>query len=110
MGQATAAGAFYKKNQHRILCCNIRVALEEDEAKGVGWSVRRDICLKIIRDKKPDIISLQEVLKVQADDFRKAFPSFQFFGFEGPEMDAHLPAITALPKTPFFFPKSDTNC
>jgi hypothetical protein len=74
---------------HRILCCNIRVALDEDEAKGLGWSARRDICLKVIKDKKPDIISLQEVLKVQADDFRKAFPSYQLFGFDGPEMDPH---------------------
>ena len=52
---------------HRILSCNIRVALDDDETKGVGWSARRDICLKIIKDRKPDIISLQEVLKVYED-------------------------------------------
>ncbi len=95
----------YKNTQHRILSCNIRVALGEDETKGVGWSARRDICLKIIRDKKPDIIALQEVLKVQADDFRKAFPSFQLFGFEGPEMDAHPTGYHGIAKNPILFSK-----
>jgi endonuclease/exonuclease/phosphatase family metal-dependent hydrolase len=90
---------------HRILSCNIRVALDEDEAKGVGWSSRRDICLRIIQDKKPDIIGLQEVLKVQADDFRKYFPSYQLIGFEGPEMDAHLTGYHGIAKNPILFSK-----
>ncbi|RYY18824.1 MAG: endonuclease/exonuclease/phosphatase family protein [Chitinophagaceae bacterium] len=92
-----------KDGSHRILCCNIRVALDEDEAKGVGWSARRDICLKIIKDKKPDIISLQEVLKVQADDFRKYFSNYQLFGFDGPEMDAHTTGYHGIAKNPILF-------
>src|SRR5690349_16408177 len=84
-----SAMQFDKAVYHRVLSCNIRVALDEDEANGVGWSARKDICLKIIKNKKPDIISLQEVLKIQADDFRNYFSSYQLFGFDGPEMDAH---------------------
>jgi endonuclease/exonuclease/phosphatase family metal-dependent hydrolase len=92
-------------NAHRVLSCNIRVALDDDEAKGVGWSARKDICLKIIKDKKPDIICLQEVLKVQADDCRKYFSSFQLFGFDGPEMDAHTTGYHGIAKNPILFSK-----
>jgi endonuclease/exonuclease/phosphatase family metal-dependent hydrolase len=100
-----SAASVYKDNTHRILSCNIRVALDEDEAKGLGWSARRDICLKIIKSKKPDIISLQEVLKVQADDFRKYFSSYQLFGFEGPEMDPHPTGYYGIAKNPILFSK-----
>ena len=94
-----------KTGYHRIMTCNIRVALDEDEAKGVGWSARKDICIKIIKDKKPDIIGLQEVLKIQADDFRKNFSSYQLFGFEGPEMDAHTTGYHGIAKNPILFSK-----
>ena len=103
LGAETPASA--KTGYHRILSCNIRVALDEDEAKGVGWSARKDICLKIIKDKKPDIVSLQEVLKVQADDLRKYFPSYQLFGFDGPEMDPHPTGYFGIAKNPILFSK-----
>jgi endonuclease/exonuclease/phosphatase family metal-dependent hydrolase len=90
---------------HRILCCNIRVALDEDEAKGVGWSSRKAICLDIINHKKPDIICLQEVLKVQAADFSKHFSGFSLFGFDGPEMDAHPIGYHGIAKNPILFSK-----
>ncbi len=90
---------------HRVLCCNIRVALDEDEEKGVGWSSRRDICLKIIRNRKPDIICLQEVLKSQSDDFKKYFKDFQLIGFDGPEMDAHPTGYHGIAKNPILFSK-----
>jgi endonuclease/exonuclease/phosphatase family metal-dependent hydrolase len=94
-----------KTGNHRILSCNIRVALDEDETKGVGWSARKDICLKIIKDRKPDIISLQEVLKVQADDLRNFFPSYQMIGFDGPEMDPHPTGYFGIAKNPIMFSK-----
>lgn len=92
-----------KPGLHRVLSCNIRVALDEDEAKGVGWSVRKKICLNIIKEKQPDIISLQEVLKVQADDFRNYFSAYQLFGFEGPEMDPHPTGYYGIAKNPILF-------
>jgi endonuclease/exonuclease/phosphatase family metal-dependent hydrolase len=85
---AAAAAAAQKRNTHRILSANIRVALPDDAKKGVGWNDRKDICLQIIRQKKPDIICLQEVLRVQNEDMKRAFRDFMSFGFEGPEMDA----------------------
>lgn len=100
-----AVEAFPESGAHRILSCNIRVALDEDEAKGVGWSARRDICLNVIQGRKPDIIALQEVLKIQADDLRKQLPSFQLFGFDGPEMDAHTTGYHGIAKNPILFSK-----
>jgi len=94
-----------KSSTHRILTCNIRVALDEDEAKGVGWSARKDICLKIIKDKKADIICFQEVIKVQADDLKKYFSSFRLFGFDGPEMDPHPTGYFGIAKNPIMFSK-----
>ena len=94
-----------KSSSHRILTCNIRVALDEDEAKGLGWSARKDICMKIIKDKKPDIVGFQEVLKVQADDLRKYFSSYYLFGFDGPEMDEHTTGYYGIAKNPILFSK-----
>lgn len=95
-----------KRDTHRVLSCNIRVALDEDETKGVGWSSRKNICIEIIKEKNADIISLQEVLKVQAEDFRKSFPSYQLFGFDGPEMDMHTTGYHGIAKNPILFSSS----
>lgn len=91
------------KGLHKVLSCNIRVALEEDEANGVGWSSRKSICLGIVKNRKPDIICLQEVLKVQAEDFKAFFPKFQLVGFDGPEMDAHPTGYHGIAKNPILF-------
>jgi endonuclease/exonuclease/phosphatase family metal-dependent hydrolase len=72
--------------RHRILSCNIRVDLEADAGRGVGWNDRRDTCVAVIRAHTPDIFCTQEVLRGQNEDLKQAFPGFQSFGFEGPEM------------------------
>lgn len=94
---------YSEKRTHRVLSCNIRVALESDEERGIGWSVRRDACIRIIRAQAPDIICMQEVLKVQNEDMKKAFPGFQSFGFEGPEMDAHEEGYHGIAKNVIMF-------
>lgn len=88
---------------HKVLCCNIRVALPEDEAKGVGWPQRKELCIDVIKKYKPDIICLQEVLKVQEEDFKEAFPKFQLLGFDGPEMDAHQEGYHGIAKNPILY-------
>ena len=94
------------KDFHRVMTCNIRVALPEDEEKGVGWPQRKDICLKIIKQHAPDIVGFQEVLKVQADDLRKYFSSYTIFGFDGPEMDANPVGYHGIAKNPIMFSNS----
>ena len=71
-----------------MISANIRVALKTDVEKGHGWDLRKDFVFDVIKNQNPDIICLQEVLEVQNEDFKKAFPNFFSFGFEGPEMDA----------------------
>lgn len=93
--------------RHRVLSCNIRVALAIDDAKGLGWKDRKKACLQIIKAQKPDIISLQEVFYVQADDFRDYFDDYQLFGFEGPEMDGHdHDNYFGIAKNPILYSKS----
>jgi endonuclease/exonuclease/phosphatase family metal-dependent hydrolase len=88
---------------HKILCCNIRVALPRDDESGNGWNDRKDLCKEVIDSHNPDIICLQEVLEVQNEDLKKAFPNFFSFGFEGPEMDAHDEGYHGVAKNPIFF-------
>ncbi len=88
---------------HRVLSCNIRVALPEDEASGNGWSTRRDVCIEVIKAQKPDIFCLQEVIGIQMEDLDKAFPKFGGFGFAGPEMDARSEGYQGIAKNPIFY-------
>ena len=105
--QPFAFAAANKKHRqqatHRLLSCNIRVALPEDDAAGVGWKARKETCIKLMQRYKPDLICLQEVLKVQMDDLREGFPAWDAFGFDGPEMDAHAAGYHGIAKNPIMF-------
>jgi endonuclease/exonuclease/phosphatase family metal-dependent hydrolase len=92
-------------NTHRVISANIRVALEEDESKGVGWSSRKDLCVRTLKKYKADIIALQEVLKVQAEDFKREYPDYHLVGFDGPEMDAHPTGYHGIAKNPILYSK-----
>ena len=80
--------------------------MPDDEAKGVGWPQRKDLCISVIKKHNPDIICLQEVLEVQNEDLKKAFPEFFAFGFEGPEMDAFKEGYHGVAKNPIFFSRN----
>lgn len=95
-----------KAVSHTILSCNIRVALPEDEAAGNGWVARRDLCFEVIRAQKPDLVCLQEVLRVQMEDLERGFPAFGSFGFEGPEMDARQTAYQGIAKNPILYSRA----
>lgn len=101
--QLRSSAAPAPKSFHRVLSANIRVALAEDEQKGVGWKQRKPICLSVIKKQQADIVCFQEVLKIQAEDIQKAFPSFQLLGFDGPEMDAYTEGYHGIAKNPILF-------
>ncbi len=92
-------------NSHRVMGCNIRVALPEDDALGRGWSARKKSCIGIIKAQKADLIGFQEVLKVQADDLKKAMPDYGCFGFEGPEMDVNPETYNGIAKNLVMYTK-----
>lgn len=79
----------YGQGEIRVLSANVRVALHEDDLKGVGWEDRKDIVMKVIKRQNPDIICLQEVIEVQNIAFKQYFKNFQILGYEGPEMDVY---------------------
>ncbi len=89
----------------RVLSCNIRVALPEDEATGNGWASRRDLCVEVIKAQNADLICLQEVLQVQMEDLEKGLPDFTGFGFVGPEMDTRKEGYQGIAKNPVFYSK-----
>lgn len=90
-----------------IISANIRVALKSDIEKGHGWDSRKELAIQIIKEQNPDIICLQEVLRIQNEDFKEAFPDFFSFGFEGPEMDPHTDGgYYGIAKNPILFNKS----
>ncbi|MDF3077714.1 MAG: Endonuclease/exonuclease/phosphatase [Sphingobacteriaceae bacterium] len=90
-------------NTYKIVTANIRVALPEDDAAGFGWNSRKEICADILRKQKADVICLQEVLREQNEDLKKALPGYFSFGFEGPEMDEFNEGYHLIAKNPIFF-------
>ena len=94
------------KTNHRVLSCNIRVALPQDSVKGVGWDRRKDLCIEVIQRQQADVICVQEMLKVQYVDFCEAFPDYFSFGFIGPDMDQFSEGYHGIAKNVIFFSKS----
>lgn len=94
-----------KGNQIKVLTCNIRVDLEEDAAKGLGWKDRREACLSVIKKQKADLIGFQEVLKGQFLDLKENLKDYFAFGFDGPEMDAFKEGYHGIAKNPILFSK-----
>ncbi|WP_434035472.1 endonuclease/exonuclease/phosphatase family protein [Formosa sp. 4Alg 33] len=91
----------------KIISANVRVALKEDSLKGLGWNDRKKNVFKVIRNQNPDIICLQEVIKVQNEDFKNAFKTFYAIGFEGPEMDPYTDGgYYKIAKNPILYNKS----
>ncbi|MCM2273492.1 MAG: endonuclease/exonuclease/phosphatase family protein [Candidatus Didemnitutus sp.] len=86
-----------------LLTANIRVALPEDEAAGIGWSQRRELCLDVIAAQQPDIVCYQETLWGQVEDLKARFRDYAFFGFEGPEMDGKLDGYHGIAKNVLMF-------
>ena len=83
-GMAAARG----RGVHRVVSCNIRVALPQDEEGGNGWSVRKYVCERVMKRCKADIYCLQEVTVGQYEDMCRMFPGYFVFGYPGPETDA----------------------
>ncbi len=94
-----------KGNQIKVLTCNIRVDLEEDASKGLGWKDRREACLAVIKKQKADLIGFQEVLKGQFLDLKENLKDYFAFGFDGPEMDAFKEGYHGIAKNPILFSK-----
>lgn len=103
LGHARSPSDARRCGTHRVLSCNIRVALDTDEERGFGWPARRDVCIDVIRSHEPDIVCTQEVLRVQNEDLKRALSGFRSHGFEGPEMLAYPDGYHFISKNVIYF-------
>lgn len=94
-----------KKKNLKVLSCNIRVDLPEDEEKGVGWRQRKAACVEILKRQGADVICFQEVLRNQFLDLKQSMSGYYAFGFDGPEMDKYSSGYHGIAKNPIFFSK-----
>lgn len=73
----------------KILSCNIRVNLQEDQDAGNGWDDRKDLCLDVMRSRSADIICVQECRSVHLADLKRGLPQFDTFGLSNPGEGYH---------------------
>ena len=94
--------------EYRVMTCNIRITgLEADDPFPERvWENRKDLCIKTIRDEKPDFFCLQEVIYDSYDYFVEKFgKAYYYFGFVGPEMDPWTEGYHFIGKNVIFFRK-----
>lgn len=91
---------------HNVMSCNIRITgLPADDVDGRRWDDRKDVCLKVIKSRKPDIICMQEVIYESYFYMKKKLKGYMAFGFEGPEMDPWTDGYHFIGKNVIFFSK-----
>ncbi|MBW3624563.1 MAG: endonuclease/exonuclease/phosphatase family protein, partial [Armatimonadetes bacterium] len=78
MPTASGRPASPDRDELKIISFNIRFANPKDE--GNLWEDRREMMFGLLREQKPDVIGLQEALRSQIDDLRKALPRYEEFG------------------------------
>ena len=69
----------------KILCCNIRRNMPEDEAAGNGWDARKELCAEVISAQNADIICLQESMHDPLADLLSRLEGYQSFGLANPD-------------------------
>jgi endonuclease/exonuclease/phosphatase family metal-dependent hydrolase len=83
----------------KILTCNIRLPLPEDESTGNGWIARREFCAEVMVKQKPDLICLQECREVQLAFLLGKLSGWQAVGLRHPDIGFDR-------ANPILFPKS----
>ena len=58
----------------RVMSFNIRYGTADDGND--SWMLRKESLLQLIRDQSPQLMGLQEALRFQLDEIRRAFPQF----------------------------------
>ena len=82
---STTSAAERRSAVHKILSCNIRVPLEEDDRAGNGWDARKDLCAQVIARCDGDIVCLQECHGGPLDDLKQRLKNYDSYGIAKPE-------------------------
>jgi endonuclease/exonuclease/phosphatase family metal-dependent hydrolase len=85
----------------RIITCNIRYFGGPDGEN--HWTHRRQLCIDVIRDQRPDVICCQEVWREQMDDLEDGLPEFASYGMPDEPTGAN-------PVNPVFYRKDSFTC
>lgn len=92
---------------HRVMTCNIRITGLEADAPYPErvWENRRDLCVKTILSRRPDIVCLQEVIYDSYDYLKQKMRGYDSYGFAGPEMDPYTEGYHFIGKNVIFYRK-----
>lgn len=81
---ATVAAKTANPAAHKILSCNVRVDLAQDNEAGDGWQHRKELCADVIRAQKADLVGLQEAELGHLQDLKQRMPEFDSFALANP--------------------------
>ena len=56
-----------------VISCNVRASTMANDLGPASWKERRELCLKVIAERNPDIFALQECSAEQFEDFCNFF-------------------------------------
>jgi len=70
----------------KILTCNIRLPVKEDEEAGNGWMTRRQMCADVIAAQHADLIGIQEARQHQLEFLLRQMPHMQAVGLPHPDL------------------------
>lgn len=62
----------------KVMTFNIRYGTAPDGDN--SWTMRNDLAIQVIRHSSPDVIGLQEALRFQIDELRRAMPEYAELG------------------------------
>src|SRR5262245_19883475 len=75
---AALAGPSAAGEPLRVMTFNVRYATAPDGDN--AWPLRKDLALEVIRTFDPDVLGVQEALRVQMDDFAAELPGYASLG------------------------------
>jgi endonuclease/exonuclease/phosphatase family metal-dependent hydrolase len=71
----------------KVLTCNIRQPMPEDDKTGDGWPARRELCADVIGAQHADIVCLQECRGYQLTYLKDRLPELDSYGLSHPEAE-----------------------
>jgi hypothetical protein len=62
----------------KIICANLRYSGAKDGAN--SWAARKDLCMKVLQSRQPDLLCFQEMWHEQGLDIQAGFTFHEFQG------------------------------
>ncbi|MCD7099983.1 endonuclease/exonuclease/phosphatase family protein [Stenotrophomonas sp. MMGLT7] len=74
----------------QVMSFNVRTPVDRDGDK--RWEVRREAMVALLRERRPDVVGTQELVREQADYLVRHLPGYRWFGTgrSGDDSDEHM--------------------